>query len=223
MKTNVFDTVPALNEALVEQFSAWIEESLAQFDTVHILLSGGSTPQKFYELLSEQDFPWDKLIFGLVDERYVVQSDEHSNEAMIRATMSGIADRLNLIPMVIDLADYTINLTEINKLYQPFFERTDITLLGMGADGHTASIFPGDPQSNDLMSSSAVGVFYTTAPQIPHERITCSPLLLEQSRHGVILIHGEEKSRIFNAKRHIPLPIDRFHVLPNFEHYISRV
>jgi 6-phosphogluconolactonase len=223
MKTNLFQTQDELNEALMHQFSVWINESIAQYDQVNILLSGGSTPQKFYALLSEQDLPWHKILFGLVDERYVLQSNKHSNESMIRGAMASISDQLSLVTMVVDVEHQHINLMDVNKHYKPFIERVDIALLGMGTDGHTASIFPGDPRSEELLTSNALGIFYTTSPQAPHERLTCSPAMLAKSRHGVILLHGEEKSRIFNLNRLNPLPIDHFKELTNFEHYISMI
>jgi 6-phosphogluconolactonase len=170
-----------------------------------VLLSGGSTPAPVYRLLAKKASGWKGIQWGLVDERFVSTDDVHSNEKMIREALGGEA---NISGMVLNDTDYHENLKAVNKSYQLFINHTDISILGMGQDGHTASVFPGDPSSELLMNEPRVGIFNTTAPGFPTKRITCSPEMLIKSELILILIMGKDKKEVL-LDQTLELPIHK--------------
>jgi 6-phosphogluconolactonase len=168
-----------------------------------ILLSGGATPAPLYRLLSKSTEHLPGLHWGLVDERFVPFSDPNSNEKMIREALGPEA---TITGMIYNVSDYESNLEEVNLHYQPFIEHTDICVLGMGPDGHTASVFPGDPSSELILSDTRVGIFNTNAPGFPQKRITCSPAMLVKSSLLLLMIFGEEKKNVLmETSRNLPI------------------
>ncbi len=116
-----------------------------------IVLSGGSTPKPLYEAIATQDLPWDKIHVFWGDERYVPATHADSNEGMARsAWLSKVPiPEGNIHPMPTDEPEpamaaqkHEIQLHEFFKTSEEAFPVFDIVLLGMGDDGHTASLFP---------------------------------------------------------------------------------
>lgn len=204
---NPMDQVSDLLIALTANISAAIEK----YGDARVLLSGGSTPMHLYDLLSHVPIAWNLVMFGLVDERYVAPESAFSNESQIKKHLQKhAAAQSNFIGMVYNLDDENANLSEVNKKYRPFFERIDFSLLGMGNDGHTASLFPGDSVSERLIKSTEKGVFNTKAPIAPIPRITCSKELLLSSEALALMIQGENKYKVLNSALTHDLPITPF-------------
>ncbi len=168
-----------------------------------LLLSGGSTPGPVYLEINRNYYGFDKTTIGLVDERFVPISSEHSNERLIRNLIS----RSNkIVGMVYNEENYASNITIARKHYEIFHDKLDVVVLGMGPDGHTASLFPNDPSSELVMSSGEISLFNTNAPNAPTRRITCSKNLILQAKHIYLLIFGEEKLEVLKNKK-LNLPI----------------
>jgi len=108
---------------------------LRRKDRINIALAGGKTPMEFYRLLSKQNLPWEKFSFFLTDERFVPLDSDKSNYKNIK---ENLGEKAKLYPvdtsLPIDRA-----CVEYSKLLP---ESLDIALLGVGEDGHTASLFP---------------------------------------------------------------------------------
>ena len=205
-----FASMDKLGEALSERIGNNLIEALCEKGTARMLLSGGTTPWPVYTLLSRLELPWKSIELGLVDERFVPNSSDHSNERNIRESLLQMnGARATFFPMVLDAEDSSNNLAQIRESYHGFSEHTDVVILGMGTDGHTASLFPGDTASEAIMNGSESSVFMTTAPSDPTERITCSSALLLKASHMYLIIKGNEKWDIL-ASASENLPIKRF-------------
>jgi len=211
MKIKIFDNINILESSLMKKMSLCISDSIKKYGDARILLSGGSTPINLYSLLSQENINWEKVKVGLVDERFVDQKSDFSNERHIKKNLfKNYAKTAILSPMVCCINNELLNLEMVSNSYSCFIERTDFTLLGMGNDGHTASIFPNDKESDELMNSINIGVFSTKAPNYPYNRITCSKELIEQSNAIVLFFTGENKLNIFKNSNNTNVPISYF-------------
>jgi 6-phosphogluconolactonase len=198
-----FSSKKELFESCSESILIDIQQSILQNNHCSVLLSGGSTPEPLYKLLAENKELFSQVQWGLVDERFVENSSEFSNEKMIREALGNEA---KITGMVTDISNYSKNLNEINEWYKSFIDRTDITILGMGTDGHFASLFPGDESSEKILNLDEKAVFNTNAPSFPKQRITCSFQMLLDSKSIYLIITGQTKKDILStSKRNLPI------------------
>ena len=166
-----------------------------QRDRAQIALSGGSTPAQAYSLLGKQHLPWDRVDVLLGDERWVAADDSSSNARMLRHTLfgdglPGAQARFHPVPTV-ELASAEASaeafadlVTRVCSGSPPVF---DLMLLGLGDDGHTASLFPGTeaPQVQDRWTTIGRGKGL--------DRITLTAPVLSAARQVVFLVSGEGK------------------------------
>ncbi|MCJ8288766.1 MAG: 6-phosphogluconolactonase [Crocinitomicaceae bacterium] len=207
MRTKYYKNTNELEAALHREITTKITLSIQEFGDARILLSGGNTPKSLYEKIAKTSIDWSKVIIGLIDDRNVELSSEHSNERMLRETFSK-PDQKG--PKIIGMVGEKMTRSKIEKRYADFFERIDYTLLGMGDDGHTASLFPNDIQSESSLRHRDKGIIFTTAPSFPKDRISCSRGLIISSQSIGLMIRGEKKLAVLEeAEQHL-LPISYF-------------
>ena len=211
MKIKNFENINILESSLVKKISLCVSDAIRKYGDARILLSGGSTPINLYSLLSQENIDWGKVMIGLVDERFVDQKSDFSNESHIKNNLiKNCAKTAILSPMVCCIDNELLNLEMVSNSYSCFIERTDFTLLGMGNDGHTASIFPNDKESDELMNSINIGVYSTKAPNYPYNRITCSKEFLARSNDIVLFFTGKHKFNVLKNSINTNVPISYF-------------
>jgi 6-phosphogluconolactonase len=204
-----FPSKAALNQALCEQITKDLELALSRKGSASLLLSGGSSPKDLYRLLSLSKLDWSKIKIGLVDERFVTNDSEFSNEKLVRETLlSHEAENAQLFPMVLDAENETKNIELLESEYS-VFQNADVVILGMGDDGHTASIFPDDPASTLALESNK-NVLATKAPNHPKNRITCTASLLKSAASTYLLMTGDRKFQVFEEADVKGFPIASF-------------
>ena len=174
---------------------------LARVDSASLVVSGGSTPGPCFELLSGKALDWSKVTVLPSDERWVPAQHADSNERLVRETLlkgpASVAGFLRLYRSGVEPAG-ALSLIEadLEHLRQPF----SAVLLGMGEDGHFASLFPdypGLPQALETDSPASCVVVQTCAS--PHPRISLTLAALVNARHIALLIFGEAKRRVVEA------------------------
>jgi len=191
--------------ALVDDATALVadacREAIAERGQFTIALAGGSTPKPLYERLSAQDLPWDKIHVFWGDERYVSATHPDSNEGMARRAW---LDRVpfpaeNLHPMPTQAIDPADSAQQYEAHLRSFFGTQeeipafDLILLGLGDDGHTASLFPHTEVLN--LCDRLIGVGYRGSDP----RLTFTIPLINQA-HGVLfLVAGASKKPALNA------------------------
>jgi 6-phosphogluconolactonase len=205
IETIEFSSREQMFESCANDLFSFISNKTNNSSTCRVLLSGGSTPEPVYRLLATKIKNQTNIHWGLVDERFVDVHSEFSNEKMIR---NALGNQVLLTGMVLDAENYEDNLKTVNEKYADFIQQTDIILLGMGEDGHFASLFPGDFVSEKLLAQNQLGIFNTTAPNMPHNRITCSMQLILNSSMILLMITGKKKKEVLE-NLHLNLPIHK--------------
>jgi 6-phosphogluconolactonase len=210
MKTEInnYASRTALDEALAEEIVSLLTDLLNSGETPHLLLSGGSTPINLYETLSAKNIDWEKIKIYLIDERFVTGSSPFSNEKMIREKLiKNFAAHADFKGMVYDETDYVSNLKTLEKKYEGINFSNAIILLGMGNDGHFASLFPNDFNSANGLKDDSTDLLNTNAPAEPIHRITFSGPAVCKAKHVLLMITGDSKLKVLKESEHMKLPI----------------
>jgi len=211
MEIKTFENKKNLENTLLLKISTCISDAIKKYGDARFLLSGGSTPMNLYSLLSEETIEWEKVKIGLVDERFVPIENLFNNETQIKNNLlKNSAKFATIFGMVYNYENEMLNLKMVNQQYKTFFERIDFTILRMGEDGHTASLFPGDKESEELMNTSNIGIFLTKSPSFPYNRITCSKELIANSNYIALFINGETKFNVLKNSIETQVPISYF-------------
>lgn len=200
-KILVFHNVEELAENLAGLLKKTMDETPdGKFTT--IALSGGSTPKHIFDYVSSnhsEKIHWNKALFFWVDERCVSPEDESSNYLMTRLHLF---DKLNVpdkqIFRIFGEADPLGEAKRYGRIItkklpvKDGFPRFDLVLLGIGEDGHTASIFPG----NIMLFKSERICEIVVHPQSQQKRITLTGSVINNARNIVFLVTGAEKAEI---------------------------
>lgn len=189
-----------------------IQETLRQTPTCRIGLAGGTSPRFLYAELAKQKLPWNRIEFILLDERYVSPMDEQSNFRMLNETLfsnitvqpENIYVFNTMLPLEEAVKKSQIKLQDLARSRHPLF---DIVILGMGKDGHIASLFPYSPalESKALVTSSETNQFPV------RQRLTVTFEALLDSSEMILLAPDEEKKKIIQKAQQ---PNADFHELP---------
>ena len=198
----VLDTPDALAHAAAE----WMLAALDRPGALAVALSGGSTPQRLYETLAQPPYrdrmPWERVHWFLGDERFVPHDDPHSNYRMVQHAMLHLAPATNIHPVPTEgltpaeaAACYEAELQQYHNttLDMPLF---DVVLMGLGTDGHTASLFPGSPV---LANRTDWAVAVTRPGGLPG--VTLTYPALESCRQAAFLVAGADKRDILAQVR----------------------
>lgn len=173
-----------------------INTAIAERGVCTIALSGGSTPKPLYEAIAQQKLPWDKIHIFWGDERYVPPDNPESNQLMARtAWLDKVSiPASNIHPMPTDEADPAVAASKHEQELQQFFQVApgkfpvfDIILLGIGDDGHTASLFP---HTEALKVSDRL---VTVGNKDGQPRITFTYPLINQARYVMFVVVGASK------------------------------
>jgi len=212
---NTFENGAALAEALAERVAGALTEAIAARGHAAIAVSGGSTPKAFFKALSARDLDWSRVIVTLVDERFVPETNERSNHALVSTgLLQGQAAAARFIPLYRPdvSAEQAARLVteETLAICQPF----DVVILGMGGDGHTASFFPGGNHLEIALDSETPrGVITMQAEGAGEPRLTFTFSALQDARLLVLHIETAAKKPVIDQAlaegKHSALPIGR--------------
>jgi 6-phosphogluconolactonase len=191
----------ALADGLAGTIAASLSQAIAQRGLASLVVSGGNSPVKLFRALSARPLDWSRVCVALADERWVDPSEAGSNEKLVRDNLlrgAAAAARFRGLKNAAPSPDSgAIAAWEtFAGVPRPF----DITVLGMGDDGHTASLFPQSPNLGlALDPSAAAGCVAMRAPTVPHARLSLNLSALLGSRRMYILILGDAKLRTFTT------------------------
>ncbi len=199
-----FDTRDKLFSSLADFCTGRLKAALTSRNAASIIVSGGSTPEPLYTSLAHTSLPWEQVTVALVDERWVDTNHSASNERFVkRALLHDAAAQAAFIGMKNAADSAQAAVEEINARYAAVPSPFDLMILGMGPDGHTASLFPDaeglshalDANTKDICGAITAHQSAVTGEHT--ERMTLTLHGLMQTRQIVLLITGDEKLKIY--------------------------
>ncbi|MDR9439078.1 MAG: 6-phosphogluconolactonase [Halomonas sp.] len=181
---------------LAEAAAEALRVDLARQDNALLVVSGGSTPVPFFEALAACDLPWGRIQVTLADERWVAEDAVDSNARLVRARLlQGPAAVATFVPLTTGDPTPEQGADAVAERIAELAWPASIVILGMGSDGHTASLFPDSRELELALSTEAPVVAVRTASQ-PQPRITLSADRLHQARRHVLHITGGDKRAV---------------------------
>lgn len=211
---NATDSAQALAQAVANH----LRDILQKQERATLAVSGGKSPIPFFQALNQMDLDWKRINITLVDERLVPTDHADSNTKLVRDyLLKNQAQDAEFLPIVSDAACESSlkNIDETVEFALQRHQQPDVLILGMGSDGHTASLFPQAPQFTDgIRADYPQPLLHITPTTAPHERISMTLTTIANTPHVYLAIAGEEKRAVYQQAEqgiHPDFPIS--HVL----------
>ncbi|GAB5380554.1 MAG: 6-phosphogluconolactonase [Aliiglaciecola sp.] len=195
---SVYDSVDQLNASFSSKIADLLEKGIAKNGRASLVVSGGRTPVKMFNALSNKNIDWNKVDITLADERWVDENDPASNAAMVkRELLINNASAAKFYPLKTEHGDARDAVASCNQMLKEIKTPFDVLILGMGEDGHTASLFPCSEQIRDGLDpqqrSDFIAVMPTTAP---NQRMSLTLNRLLKSENVFLHLTGESKKQV---------------------------
>ena len=193
----------ALAHALSGEIQVDLAEAVAERKAASLVVSGGRTPLKLFHQLRNEKLNWQNVWITLADERWVETAAQASNERLVRENLlSGAAATAHFVglknPAPTPEAGVEWSWRALSRVPRPF----DVVVLGMGDDGHTASLFPGSlALARALDPAAAPGCVAVNALAAPHARVSLNLAALLDARRIVLHIEGDAKWQVYHRAR----------------------
>jgi 6-phosphogluconolactonase len=202
-----FDTGEALAAGVARSIAGTIRDAVEKRGMAAIALSGGSTPRAALTALAREPLPWPQVTITLVDDRWVPPEQPRSNYGMLTETLLDAARAARFIPLFTGDADPHMAEAKVEAHLAAIPRPFDMVVLGLGEDGHTASLFPGgDRLAEALDMASGRTVMAMTAPGAPEPRITLTlPGILESRRILLMFASPAKKAAYDRALKDGPV------------------
>lgn len=199
MQVNHFSTADALNQDFAVKLQSLLSNAVAERGQAYLVVSGGKTPQALFNTLASSDLPWSKITVLLADDRWLPSSHADSNEGLVKnSLLKNNATAACFISLYSEQADSAFDgAAEINKRLAdlPAF---DAVILGMGEDGHTASLFPCSEQLTAGLDDNAPAALAVKPTTAPYERLSLSKQRILNSRQIFLHLVGDKKLHVLN-------------------------
>lgn len=189
---------------LADKLTAELAEALRGNDRATLCVPGGTTPGPIFDVLCEQSLAWDRIAVVLNDERWVDEDSPRSNTALLRQRLLiSKASEAMLIPLFKSGVTAEEGMAELSAGLDPHLP-ISVLLLGMGADMHTASLFPGADNLAAALAADAPLLMPMRAEGAGEPRITLTAPLLNGAMSKHIVITGTQKRDALERARHLP-------------------
>ncbi len=181
-----------------------IENCLLRHETASVAVPGGTTPGPIFDVLCAADLDWARVHIFPTDERWVPQSDRRSNARLIcERLITGRAAAARFLPLYANASEPEEVLGDIEAMLVPELP-ISVLLLGMGADMHTASLFPGAPGLAEALLSDAPILTAQRPETQPETRVSLSARVLDQAMSKHLVIFGADKREALDRAMALP-------------------
>lgn len=194
---NEFEQRELLDEALADKVAVLLTAALESKGKASIAVSGGSTPKGFFQALSKKKLAWQAITITLADERWVDIDSSDSNTKLVHEYLmqnEAVKAKFFYLKQGEILSDET--LTDLNLAANQQLLPLDVLILGMGEDGHTASLFPCSDEITQCLAKDSQALLKVTPKTAPHQRISFSFAALAQSKNTFLHISGISKKQV---------------------------
>ena len=183
---------------LASKLAGELKTALLHSDRVSLAVPGGTTPGPVFDELCAADIDWARVDVLLTDERQVPPDHERSNERLVRERLlTSRAAAANFVRLVPEGDDVSAQIAKLSALLP-----IDVLVLGMGADMHTASLFPGSPDLPAALDRHSPPLMAVAAPEGLEPRITLTAPVLTSAVSAHVLITGDQKKEALEKARH---------------------
>ncbi|KTC39407.1 MAG: 6-phosphogluconolactonase [Pseudomonas sp.] len=200
VRAQEFRSSTLLAAGLALKVAEQLREAISARGNATLVVSGGRSPVAFFQALVKQELDWSRVLITLADERWVPVEHADSNAGLLRqhllvgpvakARFLGLYSAATSLDEAARQADQA--LAELPGI--------DVLVLGMGDDGHTASLFPGSPNlAEALDANGSRRCWPMLAPTVPHQRLSMSRALLASARNSLLSISGQSKLTTLSA------------------------
>ncbi|MEC4723347.1 6-phosphogluconolactonase [Noviherbaspirillum sp. CPCC 100848] len=191
----------ALAECTADEIASALKNAIDLRGRATLVVSGGRSPVPMFQILSKKDLPWERVTVTLVDDRLVDPDSIESNELTVRRNLLvGPASASRFIPLVDRFGEAKAPCFNASELAELSREPFDVTVMGLGPDGHTASWFPDSPAIDECLRSSSPCTLLASS-SARTRRITMTPAAVLNSRLIVLQFSGAEKHEVYRRAR----------------------
>lgn len=214
MQLHQFTDSNELNQDFANRLIAILSDAIAKRGAAYLVVSGGRTPQGLFLKLNQADLDWSKVTITLADDRFLPDSEADSNERLVKASLlQQQAGAATFISLYAPTATAELAVPELLQRVKnlPTF---DAVILGMGEDGHTASLFPCSQEISQGLAADAPDLLAVNPTTAPYQRISFSKQRLLNSRALFLHLVGASKLTVLEqaqaAQDELAMPIRAF-------------
>ncbi|PYC08607.1 6-phosphogluconolactonase [Pseudomonas protegens] len=195
-----FRSPTLLAEGQALRVAELLREAIAARGNATLVVSGGRSPVAFFQALVKQELDWSKVLITLADERWVPVEHADSNAGLLkRYLLQGPVAKASFLSLYSAAANLEEAAQQADRLLSEL-PGIDVLVLGMGDDGHTASLFPNSPNlAEALRVDGSRRCWPMLAPTVPHQRLSMSRALLASACHQLLSISGQSKLTTLSA------------------------
>ena len=194
VSANAFKSAVLLAEGLALNVAKQLSDAIEAQGSATLVVSGGRSPVAFFQHLAKQKLDWSNVVISLADERWVPVEHADSNAGLIkRYLLQGPAAKAQFLSLYSASANLEQAAEQADRLLSEL-PVIDVLVLGMGDDGHTASLFPNSPNLAEALQADGIRRCWPMlAPTVPHQRLTMSRAPMASAKHEILSISGQSK------------------------------
>ena len=199
MNITEFTSTEMMTNFLAQNIEFNLSQAIAATGQASLLVSGGKSPIALFKQLSEQDLDWSKVTISLVDDRWVATDNPNSNELLVKThLLVNKAAAATFIALVGREDDAKKGVAAANDRVNALVDNIDVMILGMGEDGHTASIFPCSAEVDAAMAlDNELALIATQPTTAPYQRISFTLKQILAAKQVYLPLSGDKKLAVF--------------------------